>query len=84
MAAFVPPPTFVEGFHDLDKVKTMKYRECTPLGRVSVLSFGASSLGSVFRETDDSESIAVVHEVIKSGINLIDTAAWYGFGKSER
>ena len=79
-----------------------------PLGRkVSILSLGASSFGSVFRETDDEESIQVVHtalksgmlrrwemaepvrcthiaEIVKTGINVIDTAAWYGFGKSER
>ena len=63
----------------------MVYR---PLGKtgmdVSILSFGASSLGSVFRKTDDAESVRVVHKVLKSGINLIDTAPWYGHGKSER
>lgn len=55
------PPTYVEGFHDKEAVQRMKY---TPLGayssaaepragdtgmEVSLLSFGASSLGSVFR-----------------------------------
>ena len=63
----------------------MKYR---PLGNtgmtVSILSFGASSLGSVFRETKEEESINVVHTALKNGINLIDTAPWYGHGKSER
>ena len=79
------PSTFVEGFHDAEVVKKMVYR---PLGgetglTVSALSLGASSLGSAFRETDEGESIAVVHEALKSGINLIDTAPWYGHGKSE-
>ena len=45
---------------------------------------GASSLGSVFHETDDTESRKVVEYVIKNGINYIDTAPWYGHGKSER
>ena len=71
--------TYVAGFHDAELVKKMKYR---PLGEtgleVSVLSFGASSLGSVFRKTNEEESIAVVHTAIKSGINLIDTSPWYG------
>jgi len=62
----------------------MKYRR---LGNtdmdVSVLSFGASSLGSVFRETDEAESIKVVHKAIEKGINLIDVAPWYGHGKAE-
>ncbi|CAH3024773.1 unnamed protein product [Porites evermanni] len=78
------PPTYVEGFHDLEAVKKMKYQ---PLGRtgmdVSKLSFGASSLGSVFRETNELESIKVVHHAIKSGINYIDVAPWYGHGKAE-
>jgi len=62
----------------------MKYRK---LGNtdmdVSVLSFGASALGSVFRATDYEESVRVVHQAIECGINLIDTAPWYGHGKSE-
>lgn len=44
---------------------------------------GASSLGSVFRETNEPESIKVVHHAIKSGINYIDVAPWYGHGKAE-
>jgi len=38
----------------------------------------------VFHETDDTESRKVVEYVIKNGINYIDTAPWYGHGKSER
>ncbi|XP_076460782.1 uncharacterized protein LOC143293596 [Babylonia areolata] len=78
------PSTFSASFHDEDRVQKMLYR---PLGgtglNVSVLSFGASSLGSVFRQTDDSECLQVVKEALKSGINYIDTAPWYGHGKSE-
>lgn len=44
---------------------------------------GASSFGSVFRSTDDTECIKVLETAIKSGVNLIDTAPWYGHGKSE-
>ena len=44
---------------------------------------GASSLGSVFRETNELESIKVVHHAVKSGINYIDVAPWYGHGKAE-
>lgn len=62
----------------------MKYRK---LGNtrldVSVLSFGASSLGSVFRETDDSESIRTVHAAIDAGINYIDVSPYYGLTKAE-
>ncbi|NGZ74676.1 aldo/keto reductase [Saccharibacillus alkalitolerans] len=51
---------------------------------VSALSFGASSLGSVFRETDDQESIRTVHTAIDSGINYIDVSPYYGLTKAER
>jgi len=78
------PETFIKGFHNEEDVKKMVYRPLGNLGKqVSIISFGASSLGSVFRKTDDGESIQVVLKAVKSGINLIDTAPWYGFGKSE-
>ncbi|MFC4601220.1 aldo/keto reductase [Cohnella hongkongensis] len=50
---------------------------------VSVLSFGASSLGSVFRETDDAEAIRTVHAALDSGINYIDVSPYYGLTKAE-
>ena len=56
---------------------------CFSFNTVMSFSSGASSLGSVFRQTDDSESVQVVKEAVKSGINYIDTAPWYGHGKSE-
>jgi aryl-alcohol dehydrogenase-like predicted oxidoreductase len=37
----------------------------------------------VFRSTEELESIKVVHEVLRSGINYIDVAPWYGHGKAE-
>lgn len=62
----------------------MKYRKLGNTGLdVSVLSFGASSLGSVFRETDDNESIRTVHAAIDAGINYIDVSPYYGLTKAE-
>lgn len=84
------PETYVEGFHSEDVISKMKYRRLTPCVtkagepmHVSILSFGASSLGGCFRETDDQEGINVVHAALKGGMNLIDTAPWYGHGHSE-
>ncbi|XP_012935641.1 L-galactose dehydrogenase [Aplysia californica] len=78
------PDTYTEGFHDVEDLKRMPYRSLGITGlRVSALSFGASSLGSVFRATDDAESAQVLTHAIKSGINYVDTAPWYGHGKSE-
>ncbi|CAM4496525.1 aldo/keto reductase [Paenibacillus typhae] len=62
----------------------MKYRTLGNTGLdVSVLSFGASSLGSVFRETDDRQSIKTVHAAIDAGINYIDVSPYYGLTKAE-
>ncbi|WIV21476.1 aldo/keto reductase [Paenibacillus polygoni] len=62
----------------------MKYRKLGRTGLdVSVLSLGASSLGSVFRQTDDNESIYTVHAAIDAGINYIDVSPYYGHTKAE-
>jgi aryl-alcohol dehydrogenase-like predicted oxidoreductase len=51
--------------------------------KVSHLSFGASSLGSVFRETNEKESFEAVEAAIEGGINLIDVSPYYGHYKAE-
>lgn len=62
----------------------MEYREIGRTGmKVSALSFGASSLGSVFRETKDSEAIAAVHTAVDLGMNFIDVSPYYGHYKAE-
>ena len=62
----------------------MEYR---PLGKtglmVSTLSYGASSLGSVFRSIDESEGIRAVHTALDLGINFIDVSPYYGLTKAE-
>ncbi|HEX2852555.1 MAG TPA: aldo/keto reductase [Opitutaceae bacterium] len=62
----------------------MHYR---PLGRtglkVPVLSFGASSLGGVFRQTDDSAGIRAVRVALDLGMNFIDVSPYYGVTKAE-
>ncbi|MGQ8871356.1 aldo/keto reductase [Paenibacillus sp. TSA_86.1] len=50
---------------------------------VSVLSFGASSLGSVFRDIDRNEGIRTVHAAIDAGMNYIDVSPYYGLTKAE-
>ena len=51
--------------------------------RISNLSFGASSLGSVFHETKERESIEAVEAAIEGGINFIDVSPYYGYYKAE-
>ncbi|MBM7572445.1 aldo/keto reductase [Aquibacillus albus] len=62
----------------------MKYRKLGQTGLdVSVLSYGASSLGSVFREINEEEGIKSVHAAVDQGINLIDVSPYYGLTKAE-
>lgn len=62
----------------------MKYIELGKTGlKVSNLSFGASSLGSVFHETKEAESIQAVEVAIEGGINFIDVSPYYGHYKAE-
>ena len=57
----------------------MEYRELGKTGLdVSVLSFGASSLGAVFHEITIDECIETVHQALDGGINFIDVAPAYG------
>ncbi len=51
--------------------------------KVSRLSFGGSSLGSVFRPVDESEAVKAVHAALDFGINYIDVAPAYGGTLSE-
>jgi len=62
----------------------MKYRILGRTGiKVSVIGLGGSSLGSVFRDVDEAEGIRTVHVALEHGINLIDTAPFYGLTKAE-
>jgi aryl-alcohol dehydrogenase-like predicted oxidoreductase len=58
-----------------------------PLGRtglqVSILSFGASSLGGVFHAVEEADAIRAVHAALDLGINYFDVAPAYGGTRSE-
>ena len=51
--------------------------------RLSVLGFGASSIGQEFRQVDLGEALKSVEVALEGGVNYIDTAAYYGRGMSE-
>jgi len=54
------------------------------LKNVSRVGLGTWAIGGwLWGGTDESDSIKTIHEALDSGINLIDTAPVYGFGKSE-
>ena len=50
---------------------------------LSVISFGASSLGQEFRKVDLTEALRTVHVALDAGMNFIDTSPFYGRGMSE-
>ena len=62
----------------------MVYNELGKTGlRLSNLSFGASSLGGVFRGIREDEGIRAVHTAVDNGINFIDVSPYYGHLKAE-
>ena len=65
----------------------------SPLGETGMeitrVGFGAWAIGGGEWEfgwgpQEDDESIAAIHRALELGVNWIDTAAAYGFGRSER
>src|SRR5580658_7835679 len=55
----------------------------TPL-RVSPVAIGTWAIGGwMWGGTDEAESVATIRAALDHGINLIDTAPAYGFGRSE-
>jgi aryl-alcohol dehydrogenase-like predicted oxidoreductase len=57
--------------------------------KITRVGFGAWAIGGGDWEfgwgsQDDEQSIAAIHRALEHGINWIDTAAAYGFGRSER
>src|ERR1035438_1754415 len=62
----------------------MEYRTLGKTGlKVSALSFGASSLGGVFKPLTEAEAIRTVHAALDLGINYIDVSPFYGCTKAE-
>src|SRR6201999_3537659 len=52
--------------------------------RVSPVAIGTWAIGGwMWGGTDESESIATIRAAFEHGINIVDTAPVYGFGRSE-
>lgn len=63
----------------------MNYRKLGRTGlNVSEIGFGAWAIGGSWGPQSESDSVAALHRALDLGVNLIDTAAGYGDGKSER
>jgi L-galactose dehydrogenase len=62
----------------------MEYRSLGKTSlQVSALGYGASPLGSVFREIDEGEGVRAVHTAVDQGINFIDVSPYYGVTRAE-
>jgi len=63
----------------------MRYRKLGNTGlEVSILGFGASSMGDVFGKRDPAEGKLAVALAIDNGVNYFDVAPLYGFTLSEQ
>jgi aryl-alcohol dehydrogenase-like predicted oxidoreductase len=64
----------------------MEYIDIADTGvRASRIGLGAWAIGGwMWGGTEEREAIATIHSALDRGINLVDTAAVYGFGNSER
>lgn len=51
---------------------------------VSVVGFGAMTIGGIFGPVDDGVSTKALHAAIDAGMNMIDTSDAYGEGHSEQ
>ena len=62
----------------------MEYRLLGNTGlRVSRLALGTSSLGGVFHDVDDQQSIRTVDAALDLGINYFDSSPFYGLTRAE-
>jgi L-galactose dehydrogenase len=50
---------------------------------VPELGFGAATLGDVYGAADPAETVRTVHLALDEGMNLFDTAPYYGLGLAE-
>lgn len=80
------PETYVDGFHDQEAVARMRYRRFGERNgdmKLSIVSLGGSSFGGVYEDVDKDVCAKIVQDALMRGVNLIDTAPWYGQGQSE-
>lgn len=80
-----PPPTYLPGWHDEEKVQRMRYAKLGDTDLVvSQAGIGGAVVGNVYPDAGGLEEIyQCIEQALKAGLNYIDTAPFYGQGKSE-
>lgn len=62
----------------------MRYRALGNTGlEVSIVGYGASALGGVYREIDEGEGVRAVRQALDLGVNIIDVSPYYGLTRAE-
>lgn len=51
---------------------------------VSTLGFGGAPIGGLLRPAEQSAAVEALRRALEAGIGYVDTAPYYGFGRSER
>ncbi len=63
----------------------MKKRKVGKTGlEIDILGVGGAPLGGNFAELDRTEAAALLETALDAGLTYVDTAPFYGFGRSER
>lgn len=69
------------------RMSATQTRSSTKLGvtgpELFPIALGYIAMSGIYGKTSDDESIATIHEAIDRGINVIDTADFYGMGHNE-
>ena len=47
------------------------------------IALGTMTMGGIYGETDEAESVATIHAAMDAGVTLLDTGDFYGMGRSE-
>jgi aryl-alcohol dehydrogenase-like predicted oxidoreductase len=64
--------------------EAMEQRELGRCGvKVSAIGLGLMSMSGIYGNTNDDESIRVIHYALDKGIDFLDSADMYGWGHNE-
>ncbi|XP_018014329.1 L-galactose dehydrogenase [Hyalella azteca] len=77
-------PTYVEGFHNVDRLKKLRYNKFGKTDMVvSHIGLGGCSAGGEYGPVDEAVSVQTIVEAVRNGVNFLDTSPAYGCGRGE-